>query len=262
MPIQYRGHTALITGASSGLGAEFARQLAARGSDLVLVARRAERLEALAAELREAHGIVATVIPADLSKPRAGEALAAATEKLGIEVHSVVANAGFGTYNDFAHEDGARIADEVAVNVGAVVDVAHAFYPQLLRHGDGALITVASTAAFQPVPNMAVYAASKAFVLSFTEALWYEARKSGLKVIALCPGVTETEFTDVAGDVAAVAAPQTAEQVIRTALRALDRRNPPPSVISGRLSKFLAGTAGLLSARVRTTMSGRLTAKG
>jgi short-subunit dehydrogenase len=262
MPIDYRGRTALITGASSGIGAEFARQLAARGSDLVLVARRTERLETLAAELRATHGITATVIPADLAKARSGATLVAETAKRGLEVHSLVASAGFGTYNDFADEDGARIAEEVAVNVAAVVDVVHAFYPELLRHADGALVTLASTAAYQPIPQMAVYGATKAFVLSFTEALWYEARGNGLKVMALCPGVTTTEFTEVAGDVAAVAAAQTPEQVVRVALKTLDRRNPPPSVISGALSTFLAGTAGLLTPRIRTTMSGRLTAKG
>lgn len=261
MAIDYRGKTTLITGASSGLGAEFARQLAARGSHLVLVARRVDRLEALAAELQAAHGITATVIPADLTLPRSGDSLAAECEKRGIAVHSLVASAGFGTYGDFVDEEGARIADEIAVNVSGLVDTVHAFYPELLRHGDGVLVTLASTAAYQPIPRMAVYGATKAFVLSFTEALWYEARMSGLKVIALCPGVTATEFTDVAGDVAGVAAPQTPEQVVRVALRTLDRRNPPPSVISGALSTVLAGTAGLLTPRLRTTLSAKFTEK-
>jgi len=261
MPIDYRGRTALITGASSGLGAEFARQLAARGSDLVLVARRVDRLEALAAGLRDQHGITATVIPADLSLPRAGATLAAETARLGLEVHSLVASAGFGTYGEFLDEDGARIAEEIAVNVAALVDVTHAFYPELLRHGDGMLLTLASTAAYQPLPSMAVYGATKSFVLSFTEALWYEARTCGLKVLALCPGVTSTEFTDVAGDVAGVAAPQTPQQVVAVAMRALDRRNPPPSIISGALSTLLAGTGGVLTPRIRTILSARFTAK-
>lgn len=261
MPIDYRGRTALITGASSGLGAEFARQLAARGSDLVLVARRADRLEALATELTVEHGVTATVIPADLSKPRAGEKLAAETARRGIAVHTVVASAGFGTYGEFVDEDGARLAEQIAVNISAVVDVVHAFYPELLRHADGALVTLASTAAYQPLPSMAVYGATKSFVLSFTEALWYEARKSGLKIIALCPGVTTTEFTDVAGDVAGVAAPQTPHQVVAVALRTLDRRNPPPSVISGALSTVLAATGGVLTPRIRTVLSAKFTAK-
>lgn len=261
MPIDYRGRTALITGASSGLGAEFARQLAARGSDLVLVARRIDRLETLAAELAQTHGITATVIPADLARPRAGEKLAEATAKRGLEIHTVVASAGFGTYGDFIHEDGARLAEQISVNVAAVVDVVHAFYPELLRHADGALVTLASTAAYQPLPSMAVYGATKSFVLSFTEALWYESRKNGLRVMALCPGVTTTEFTDVAGDVAGVARPQTPQQVVSVALRALDRRNPPPSVISGALSTVLAATGGLLTPRIRTVLSAKFTAK-
>lgn len=261
MAIDYRGRTALITGASSGLGAEFARQLAARDSDLVLVARRADRLDALAAELTAAHGITATTIAADLSLPRAGERLATETQRRGLEIHTVVASAGFGTYGDFLQEDGARLAEQVAVNVAAVVDTVHAFYGELLRHGDGALITLASTAAYQPLPSMAVYGATKSFVLSFTEALWYEARNSGLKIIALCPGVTSTEFTDVAGDVAGVAAPQTPQQVVAVALRTLDRRNPPPSVISGALSTLLAATGGVLTPRIRTILSAKFTAK-
>ncbi len=261
MPIDYRGRTALITGASSGLGAEFARHLAARGSNLVLVARRAHRLDALAAELTAAHGITATTISADLALPRAGEKLAKETAKRGIEIHTLVASAGFGTYGEFLREDGARLAEQVAVNVAAVVDTVHAFYAELLRHGDGALVTLASTAAYQPLPSMAVYGATKSFVLSFTEALWYEARGNGLKVLALCPGVTTTEFTDVAGDVAGVAAPQTPPQVVSVAMRTLDRRNPPPSVISGALSTLLAATGGVLTPRVRTILSARFTAK-
>ena len=261
MVIDYRGRTALITGASSGLGAEFARHLAARGSDLVLVARRSDRLESLATELSQKHGITATAITADLSLPRSGEALAAEAARRGLEIHSLVASAGFGTYGDFIHEDGARIAEQIAVNVTALVDVVHAFYPELLRHGDGALVTLASTAAYQPLPSMAVYGATKSFVLSFTEALWYEARNNGLKVLALCPGVTATEFTDVAGDVAGVAAPQTPAQVVSVAMKALDRRNPPPSVISGVLSTVLAATGGVLTPRIRTILSAKFTEK-
>ena len=261
MPIDYRGKTALVTGASSGLGAEFARKLAARGSDLVLVARRVDRLEALAAELSAAHGITAIALPADLSLPRAGAALAAETAKRGIAIHSVIASAGFGTYGPFMGEDGARLAEEISVNVAALVDVVHAYYGELLEHGDGALVTLASTAAYQPIPDMAVYAATKTFVLSFTEALWYEARHNGLKVLALCPGVTATEFTDVAGDVAGVAPPQTPQQVVRVAMRTLDRRNPPPSVISGALSTVLAATGGVLTPRIRTVLSAAFTAK-
>ncbi|MEJ1230140.1 MAG: SDR family oxidoreductase [Galbitalea sp.] len=197
--IDYRGSTVVITGASSGLGAEFAAQLAARGANLILVARRADRLEALGGDLEARHGVTVTPLPADLTAPGAASALAERVKKLGLPVHSLINNAGFGTHNLFQDEDADRIAQEVTLNVSAVVDLTKAFYPELLQHGSGVLVNVASTAAFQPIPRMAIYGASKAFVLSFTEALWYEARPSGLRVLALCPGATTTEFFDVAG---------------------------------------------------------------
>jgi short-subunit dehydrogenase len=231
--IDYRGSTVLITGASSGLGAEFAAQLAARGANLILVARRADRLETLKSDLAAKHGVTVTAIPADLTAAGAASTLAAKITKLGLPVHSLINNAGFGSHNLFEDEDAARIREEVALNVAAVVDLTKAFYDELLRHGTGVLVNVASTAGFQPIPRMAVYGASKAFVLSFTEALWFEARPRGLKVIALCPGATETEFFDVAGPKARAGRVQSASTVVRTALRALDRRNPPPSVVTG-----------------------------
>jgi uncharacterized protein len=231
--IDYRGSTVLITGASSGLGAEFAAQLAARGANLILVARRADRLETLKADLATRHNVTVTAIPADLTAAGAASTLATKITKLGLPVHSLINNAGFGSHNLFEDEDAARIHEEVALNVAAVVDLTKAFYDELLRHGTGVLVNVASTAGFQPIPRMAVYGASKAFVLSFTEALWFEARQHGLKVVALCPGATETEFFDVAGPKARAGRVQSASTVVRTALRALDRRNPPPSVVTG-----------------------------
>lgn len=261
MPLDYRGQTALITGASSGLGVEFARQLAARGADLVLVARRADRLEALAAEVRAARGVTVHVIPADLATPEPGARLAGAVRKLGIEIDTVIANAGFGTFGRFEDEDPARVADEIALNVGAVVDVARAFYPGMLQRGRGALVTVASTAAYQPVPKMAVYAATKAFVLSFTEALWFEARRSGsgLRVLALSPGATETEFFDVAGNGDRFGTRrQPAADVVALTLRTLDRRTPPPSVVSGFGNRITAALARVLPRRLVIAGAGRL----
>jgi uncharacterized protein len=258
MPIDYRGTTALITGASSGLGDEFARQFAARGANLILVARRADRLETLAVELRAKHGITVTAIPADLAALGAAETLRDRVAELGLEVYTLVNSAGFGTKNRFENEDAARVREEVDVNVGAVVDVTHAFYPELLRHGNGALVNVSSTASFQPVPLMAVYAATKAFVLSFTEALWYEAKGSGLRVLALCPGATRTEFFDIAGEDARIGGLETAAQVVTTALRALDRRNPPPSVISGRANAAQAFAERFAPRRTVVSMAGKL----
>ncbi|MFG2731550.1 SDR family NAD(P)-dependent oxidoreductase [Streptomyces canus] len=236
--IDYRTQTTLITGASSGLGAEFARRLAERGSDLVLVARRADRLEALADELSAKHQITATAVPFDLTVPAAGEALAKEMARRGITVTSLVNNAGFGTHGPFRQEDPQRIQQEISLNVASLVDVTKAFIDQL----SGVLVNVASTLGHQPWPNAAVYGASKAFVLNFTEALWQESRGTGLRVLALCPGPIRTEFFDVVGseDMARGARMQTPSQVVTTALRALDRRNPPPSVVSGTLN--LLGT--------------------
>jgi len=263
MTIDYRGTTALVTGASSGIGAEFARQLASRGAALVLVARRADRLDALAAELRREHGVRVDVIPTDLATPRPGRALAAELDQREITIDTVIANAGFGTYEHFQHEDGDRIADEIAVNVAAVVDVAHAFYPGMLARGRGALVTVASTGAYQPVPRMAVYGATKAFVLSFTEALWYEARNSGLRVLALSPAATGTEFFDVAGDDAQVGPRrQPVSELVGFAMRTLDRPKGPGSVVAGLANQLSATMARLLPRRAATNLTGRIMRAG
>ncbi|MEO5535331.1 MAG: SDR family oxidoreductase [Pseudolysinimonas sp.] len=260
MTIDYRGTTALVTGASSGLGEQFARQLAARGANLVLVARRADRLEALASDLRAAHSVTVDVIPADLSKARPGRALGKELAKRGITVNTVIANAGFGSFAAFQDEDADRVADEVALNVAAVVDITREFYPAMLAAGTGALVTVASTAAFQPVPKMAIYGATKAFVLSFTEALWYESRHSGLRVLALCPGATETEFFDVAGNGERFGFNRdTAANVVKRAMKALDKRNGRGSLISGAGNAFGAVAVRMLPRGLATAMAGRLT---
>jgi short-subunit dehydrogenase len=261
VPIDYRGRTALITGASSGLGEEFARQLSSRGADLVLVARRLGRLDALAAELRTAHGITVTTLDRDLSAPGAASALAAELTSRGLDIHTLVNNAGFATRNRFENEDPARIAQEIDLNVGALVDLTRAFYPNLLTHADGALVNIASTGAYQPVPLMAVYGATKAFVLSFTEALWFEAKGTGLKVLALSPGATKTEFFVVAGEEAKVGNFQTPTQVVGLALSTLDRRNPPPSVVSGVGNRLTAGATKLLSRRGLVNLTGSITGR-
>lgn len=258
MAMTYRGTTALVTGASSGLGAEFAHQLAARGAGVVLVARRADRLAEVAAAIKDRHGVSAAVLPLDLAQPGAGEVLRAELTARGIAVDTLVNNAGFGTYGPFAAEDPATIAREVQLNVAALVDITRAFLPDLLSAGRGGLVNVASTAAYQPTPHMAVYGATKAFVLAFTEALAYEAKGSGLRVLALSPGPTRTEFFDVLGSRnAAVGRFETAEQVVSTALGALDRRATPPSVVSGPLNRLTAAAARLLPRRLTLAVSGR-----
>jgi short-subunit dehydrogenase len=232
----FLGRTALVTGASSGLGVEFARELAARGSNLVLVARRRDRMDALAAELREAHGCEVTVIARDLSTYRAGKTLMADLERRGLSIDTVINNAGFGTYGPLATEDPDRIADEVSLNVATLVDITRAAVAGMLERDRGIIVNVASTAAFQPLANFATYAATKAFVLSFTEALWGETERTNVRVLALCPGATATEFFDIAGSDAATGPMAPAADVIAEAFAALERRKP--SVIHGRNNKF------------------------
>lgn len=184
----------LITGASAGLGIEFARQLASRGQRLVLVARREDRLEALASELGNARAI-----GSDLSETGAAERLMSDLAANGEHVEVLVNNAGFGLTGRFSELDGARQRKMIDLNCGALVDLAHAVVPGMIQRKSGAILNVASTAAFQPGPGMAVYFATKAFVLSFSEALHEEVKKDGVIVSALCPGPTATEFGEVAG---------------------------------------------------------------
>ena len=184
----------LITGASAGLGVDFARQLAARGEQLVLVARRKDRLEALAAELGNARGVAI-----DLGEPGAAARLMADLAAQGETVTCLVNNAGFGLAGRFAELDGSRQRSMIDLNCGALTELAYAVLPRMIAAKAGAILNVASTAAFQPGPGMAVYFATKAFVLSFSEALHEEVRGYGVSVTALCPGPTATEFGEVAG---------------------------------------------------------------
>jgi short-subunit dehydrogenase len=188
------GPVALITGASAGLGVDFARQLGARGQRLVLAARRKDRLDALAAELGNARAV-----DIDLSEADAVKRLMADLAAHGEHVELLVNNAGFGLTGRFAELDGKRQRQMIDLNCGALVELAHAVLPGMIERKQGRILNVASTAAFQPGPGMAVYFATKAFVLSFSEALHEEVKKQGVAVSALCPGPTATEFGEVAG---------------------------------------------------------------
>lgn len=185
---------ALVTGASAGLGVEFARQLSKRGHRLVLAARRKERLEELAKELGNARAV-----EIDLSKAGASAKLMADLKAAGEEVDVLVNNAGFGLIGRFAELDAKRLRQMIDLNVGTLNDLCRAVAPEMIKRKSGAILNVASTAAFQAGPNMAVYFATKAFVLSFTEALHEELKPHGVQVSCLCPGPTRTEFGDVAG---------------------------------------------------------------
>jgi short-subunit dehydrogenase len=254
--VDYRTQTTLITGASSGIGVAFAHELAKRGSNVVLVARRLDRLKALSGELTATYGVQATAIPLDLSLPGAGEALAEEVARRDLTVTGLVNNAGFGTYGPFHTDDAKRLQEMINLNVTAVVDISRAFIERLRAAGTGVLVNVASLAAHQPIPNMAAYAATKAFVLNFTEALWQESLGTGLRVIALSPGLTRTEFfDDISSEGASTGGTfQTPQEVVATVLRALDRRTPPPSVISGTRNRLLTNAGRLLSRR-RTVLA-------
>ncbi|MDJ1113177.1 SDR family NAD(P)-dependent oxidoreductase [Microbacterium dauci] len=233
----------VITGASSGIGAGFARRFAERGHDLVLTARRAERLEALATDLRATRGVDVTVIPADLTDPAAPAALAAAVAERGIRVTGLVNSAGFGTAARFADEDDARIAAELQVNVVALTLLSRVFLPQLIETR-GVLVNISSTAGHQPLPGLAVYGASKTYVTTLTEAIWQETRSTGLRVLALCPGPTETEFFEVAGsETFKVGRSVGVDVVLDEAFAALDRRDPGPvhTVGAGNRAQGLFG---------------------
>lgn len=192
--------TALITGASAGLGTEFARLFAKGGHDVVLVARRRDKLETLATVLSKAHGINATVIAADLTDPKSPQRIADKLAVAGTDIDFLVNNAGFGTNGAFAELDGVRELDLLEVNIKALVGLTHLFLPGMIERGYGKVLNIGSTAGFhQPGPFMADYYASKAFVISFTEAIAQELRGTGVTATVACPGATTTEFADTAG---------------------------------------------------------------
>ncbi|MCP2323168.1 hypothetical protein HDA40_001675 [Hamadaea flava] len=217
--------TALITGASSGIGAAFARQLAAEDYDLVLTARSVAPMEELAAQLRQAHGVRVEVLGQDLAQPDAARRIARELEDRNLAVDLLVNNAGFGTCGRFEQIDTDRDHDQLMVNVVALTDLTHALVPHMLRRGSGAVVNVASTAGFQPAAYFAVYSAAKAYVLNFSLALWSEYRDRGIKVLALCPGPVETPFFTVIGtrDAAVSGRMVTPELVVGKALKALER---------------------------------------
>ena len=248
-------NTTLITGASSGIGAAFARKLAARGRNVLLVARSEDKLIALCNELGRLTSIRAQYLALDLRDAQARSQLFEETKKRELEIDMVINNAGFGSMNDFAKLDLERELEMIELNITAVVDLTHRFLGPMRERKRGTIINVASTAGFQPVPYMATYAATKAFVLSFSEALWDENRLHGIHVMALCPGVTETNFFDTAGiDRPPMRAVQTAEEVVETALRALPRKKSV--VISGWANWFVVEAERFLPRAAVTKVAG------
>jgi short-subunit dehydrogenase len=198
-PVVFGGTWALVTGASSGIGEEFARALAARGSNLVLAARSSERLLSLAEDLARVHGVRTHHVSVDLATPGGAEELLSALAAMGVFVELVVNNAGFGSAGPLASLDAEREARMVSLNCGAVAALSRGLLDPMVLAKHGGIINVASTAAFQPTPYMATYGATKAFVLSFTLALAAELAGTGVRVLALCPGPVRTGFQAAAG---------------------------------------------------------------
>ncbi|MCA9751722.1 MAG: SDR family oxidoreductase [bacterium] len=221
------GGAALVTGATSGIGLELARLLAARGMHLILVARSAENLRILANKLAQSHRIRAVSVPMDLSRPDAAARLVEALRGIDLTVDLLVNNAAFGTYGPFADQGAAREAEMIRLNVSLPTELTALFLPGMIRRKRGVVLNVASTAGFAPVPWMGTYAATKAYLISWTHSLATELAGTGVQVAALCPGSTATNFHAVSG--AAGRRPrtgpqQTASQVAEECLRGLDRK--------------------------------------
>src|SRR5215207_4634087 len=249
-------NTTLITGASSGIGAAFARKLAARGRNVLLVARSEDKLNSLCNELGRLTSIRAQYVAIDLQQPDAAAQLFDETTKRGLKIEMLINNAGFGSMGDFVKLDLNRELEMIQLNIRSLVELTHRFLGPMRERKRGTIINVASTAAFQAVPFMATYAATKAFVLSFSEALWDENRQHGIHVMALCPGVTETNFFEASGiDRPPMRTIQTAEEVVETALRALPREKP--TVISGWTNWFTVGAERFFSRSFVTKVAGK-----
>jgi uncharacterized protein len=233
--------TALITGASGGIGKAFAQELAARKTNLVLVARSEEKLNQLAKQLQEQYKIQVDIIVKDLTEPDATAAVFDATKTKGLTIDLLINNAGFGDYGDFAERDNERQIKMVQLNILALVDLTHKFLPLMRQRRSGSIINVSSITGFQPMPYLSVYAASKAFILSFSEALWAENRNSGVRILVVCPGPTETGFFEEADFPKSLAGGIdnlcTSEEVVRDALNALEKGYS--TVISGGLGNKL-----------------------
>jgi hypothetical protein len=240
---------ALVTGASSGIGAAYARALRSRGERVVLVARRSDRLVSLAGALGgDPHAVV---VPLDLAVPGSAEALRSDLEGRGIAVDVLVNCAGLGHTAPFDAQPLPAVRAMLDVNVRALVELTHAFLPGMRERGRGRIVNVASNAAFQPVPFLTVYAATKSFVLSFSEGLAEELRGTGVRVQALCPGITATEFLDVAethpGLLVTRMPMMTADEVVRASLRGLDRGRV--RVVAGWPNRVLGFVAQRLAPR-------------
>jgi len=243
-------NTALITEV-------FARKLAARGRNVLLVARSEDKLITLCNEVGRSNSIRAQYVALDLSKPESAAHLFEEAQQRGLFVDMLINNAGFGSMGQFSKLDLGRELNMIDLNIKSLVELTHLFLPPMIERRQGMIINVASTAAFQPVPFMATYAATKAFVLSFSEALWEENRAHGIKVMALCPGVTETNFFEAArGHKPPARVSQTPEEVVDTALRGLAHGRS--HIISGWTNFLMTQSERLVPRSLITRVAGRM----
>jgi hypothetical protein len=253
------GKWALVTGASAGIGKALAEELSTGGTNLVLTARRTDRLQELARSLSTAHKIRAEIFAADLTQPEAPRKIFDFTRERSLQIDLLINNAGFGAYGEFAQVEERRLLDMVQVNCSAIVHLTHIFLPQMIQRRSGDILIVASTASFQAVPYISTYAATKAFDLLFAEGLAEEMKPHGIRVCALCPGSTESEFREVANQANAPAAnrPQeTAAKVARVGLQALAAGKS--YVISGRKNYLGAQVQRLVPRRLVTSIAAKL----
>lgn len=257
--MHWHGSTTLVTGASSGIGEAFARELGRRGSHLILAARSAEPLDRIAGEIRAEAGVEVGTIVVDLAHEGAAEWLYERATAAGA-VDAVVNNAGFGHHGPLATAPPERVSGQVTVNVGALTELTRAALPSMLERGRGAVLNIASTAGFQPIPLMAVYAATKAYVISFTSALAAEVTGSGVDVLAVCPGSVDTNFYTVTGGSETMFGPlATAEHVVAAALRSLGRRRVVKVGMANSARATLARTVPL---RIATWGAHRMSRRG
>ncbi|CAB4630688.1 unannotated protein [freshwater metagenome] len=255
--MDFKGKTAVITGASSGIGLGYAHEFAKRGANLVLIARSGKVLDGVAADIRAAQDVHVTTIPLDLSTLDAGQKLIDILEKENLKADILVNNAGFGTLNRVAKEDRTKIQQEIVLNVATLVDLTAAVLPGMLNRDYGVVINVASTASYQPVPGMAVYAATKAFVRSFGEALWGELQGTNVKALTVSPGATKTEFFNVAG--AKPAGPLApVSDVVRATFAALDAKSSSPTIIVGSQNSIMAKLSRLAPSKTVIKIAAKL----
>lgn len=259
LPTPTPGTAALVTGASAGIGAALAKKIAAQGYNVVLVARRAERLKALADLLAERHGVEALAVPADLTDPDDRASLCATVRSAGMDISVLVNNAGFATGGPYADSSTSREVEQVRILVEAPVELTAMYLPAMIARGSGAILNVASTAGMQPVPFSAGYSAAKAHALAFSRALHDEVRRHGVSVTALCPGPVKTEFWDVAGEspmekVLPRPVWVSVERVAETALDGLSRNRRV--VVPGTMVRLAALGAAVVPDSVKSPVMG------